>query len=666
MEKEGSLLDFDVSGRVIVPEGNESNRKELKTSESLAFLKEEKYMGEGKIEKIFDDSSWALYENGKKLDPLLFSNGKKQDDVVKEVVDLIRGGKKIVFIHGVCGTGKSAIALHIARELGRASIVVPVKGLQRQYEEDYMGKKQVLKKNGEKMKIAMITGRDNHDSVIFQGKSCADFNLPDNIKIIDKNMKLLEDYYLENPLNQGRNMPNITKLKRIHIAPANPHWSPILPANYEAPLKDAKKRRYMGLQGKEFIFYHRKPGCSYFDQYLAYLDSDVIIFNSAKYKIEVALDRKPETEVDVVDECDEFLDNFSAQEELNLTKLGVALKGIVPENEFSLEILDKISELIELEHRNKKALGINENKIFHISETNVQKILNLIFRDETLQAEIELDEMNYANKALEVIEQFKEMFDDIHLTFKYREGDLVCNLVSTNLSKRFSDIVSKNKALVLMSGTLHSKEVLEKVFGIKDFALVDAETSLQGNLEIIKTGKEIDCRYSNFVSGKNKREDYLEALRECMRKAEKPVLIHVNAFDDLPNMGEKDYEENGLISKETLYALQESDRTGRMISMFKSGLSDMLFSTRCARGVDFPGKQCNSIVFTKYPNPNVQDIFWKVLQKMNPAGYWSFYKDKARREFLQRVYRGLRSKEDHVYILSPDTRVLDAVKEMQK
>jgi len=29
----------------------------------------------------------------------------------------------------------------------------------------------------------------------------------------------------------------------------------------------------------------------------------------------------------------------------------------------------------------------------------------------------------------------------------------------------------------------------------------------------------------------------------------------------------------------------------------------------------------------------------------------------------QKIYRGLRFKEDHVYLLSPDTRVLEAFKE---
>ena len=101
------------------------------------------------------------------------------------------------------------------------------------------------------------------------------------------------------------------------------------------------------------------------------------------------------------------------------------------------------------------------------------------------------------------------------------------------------------------------------------------------------------------------------------------------------------------------------------VSLFKNGLNDTLFTTKCSRGVDFPGKMCNSIIFTKYPNPNVSDIFWKILKKNHEEHYWDFYKDKARREFLQRIYRGLRSKDDHVYVLSPDIRVIQSVREIQ-
>ena len=76
-------------------------------------------------------------------------------------------GNKIIFIHGVCGTGKSGIALNIARKLGKTSIVVPIKNLQEQYKKDYggiegEGGKYILNEAGKKLQIHVITGRKNH------------------------------------------------------------------------------------------------------------------------------------------------------------------------------------------------------------------------------------------------------------------------------------------------------------------------------------------------------------------------------------------------------------------------------------------------------------------------------------------------------------------------
>src|SRR3989344_3818173 len=359
----------------------------LKKSSELEFLKER-----NNFESVVDNSSWNLNSDSGKLLPLKFSNGKTQEDVVNEVVELIKGGTKVVLIHGMCGTGKSAIALNIARILGKTSIVVPVKGLQRQYEEDYMNKKYLIKPNGRRMKIAMITGRGNHDSIIQPGVPCDEPTLPELIKLTEKNYDKIEEYYLLNPMIRGKDMPDIKQLKRISVAPANPYWSPILPSIYEAPLRDARKKKYMGLNGKEFVFYHRKDGCSYYDQYQAYIDADVIIFNSAKYKIEVALDRKPLTEVDIIDEADEFLDNFSTEEEINLTRLYNSLKVIKSDEPEVREAIESIKELIELEEKNKQALGIDKNTIFHINETKVGKILEVILKNRYLEAEASLDE----------------------------------------------------------------------------------------------------------------------------------------------------------------------------------------------------------------------------------------------------------------------------------
>ena len=162
-------------------------------------------------------------------------------------------------------------------------------------------------------------------------------------------------------------------------------------------------------------------------------------------------------------------------------------------------------------------------------------------------------------------------------------------------------------------------------------------------------------------------EEYKQLKHEsdrymCMEHAKKPVLIHVNSFEDLPNELERaEYNLTNLITKERLKLLQNSDKNNREVSKFKSGESDILFTTKCSRGIDFPGEKCNSIIMTKYPYPNIKSLFWKILKKEKPAQFMEFYMDKSRRELIQKISRGLRFKGDHIMLLSPDSRVLDAI-----
>ena len=112
-----------------------------------------------------------------------------------------------------------------------------------------------------------------------------------------------------------------------------------------------------------------------------------------------------------------------------------------------------------------------------------------------------------------------------------------------------------------------------------------------------------------------------------------------------------------MMTRERLRELQLKDKMGDVVKRFKNKEIDVLYTTKCNRGVDFPGSICNSIILTRYPYPNISSIFWRVLKKTKPQHFHPFYMDKARREFLQKIYRGLRSESDHVYLLSPDIRV---------
>ena len=416
----------------------------------------------------------------------------------------------------------------------------------------------------------------------------------------------------------------------------------------------------MGIKGKKFTIYNRKPGCSFYEQFNDYIDSDVLIFNSLKYKLESFLGRKPETEVEIIDECDEFLDSFSNEKTINLDRLQNSLNQIYIDNTDIKSTIKKIwYDLNEIKEDTIIQHLIFSKQPVKIKETPVYTLLNNLLENEEFIYDV--DEESYLLEVVETAKMFEDFFDESYVIFNKKEGNLIVNLITTNLAKRLNEIISNNKRIVMMSGTIHSERVLKNIFGLDNFRIIEAETEKQGSIEIVKTGLEKDCKYENFLTNQISRKEYLEALDACVKISQKPTLVHVNSFYDLPSKKEKeDFKLNNLIAREEIMEIQEKEHNNESIKKFKEKEIDILFTTKCSRGIDFPGDQCNSIIFTKYPNPDIKSPFWEILKKTNPNDYWDFYKDKAKRELLQRIYRGLRFKEDHIYLLSPDIRVLNS------
>ena len=611
---------------------------------------------------------WNLYKNSQFLEPLKFSNGKTQEDVVNEALELIKQGKKTIFIKGMCGTGKSAIALNIAGNLGKTSIVVPGKNLQNQYKKDYENEKYLLKSNGEKLKISVITGRNNHECAFMRDnesaiprikqevnsqlniftfnreqiedkrkrdKSADNPELPCKIEIKERNFRKIREYLKQNRHIDINNIISINDVKRLPLASVCPYWSPVLPEEFDLKNLDYKeKRSYMGLNNTKFVLYQRRPGCKFYEQFHSYIDSDVIVFNSLKYKLESALNRKPLTEAEIIDECDEFLDGFTNERHINLERLQNSLIQFLGTKESFGEIVEEMNNIISHIKINREAndATVNGNAV-HIKKTGIYDILKIFIDSEEFSNEI--DEESYLFEVKETAKMFDDFLDEAYAIFSRKENNLIATIVTTNLSKKFREMAEKNKIVIMMSGTLHSEKILKEIFGLEDFSIIEAETEQPGKIDVVRTGKEFDCKYENFARGIATRERYLEALDSCVKVAKKPVLVHVSAFSDLPNEFEMDrYNLKNLMSREELKETQGEDKEGRMIEKFKEGITDVLFTTKCARGVDFPGEQCNSIVFTKYPNPSPEEPFWKILRHTNPDQYWEFYRDKSKRELL--------------------------------
>jgi Rad3-related DNA helicase len=614
-----------------------------------------------KIESETSNDGAGLFDfSGEKLDPLKFTNGKTQADVVKEVLDAVKDGNKVIFIKGVCGSGKSAMALNLARHFDKTSVVVPIKSLQEQYERDYTKKNFILKNDKKQLKICVIKGRNNFQCPFIGGKADAT-DLPCDIEFREKNMDKILKFIGMNPHVKKTDFTTLTDVRRMSVAPACPYWSPLIPAEIKSPsLEDARKIKYMTVSGKEYALFQRRKGCGYYDQYEAYATADVLIFNSMKYLLEMAIGRKPKTDLDIIDECDEFLDNFADERKININRLISSLLNLFPP---SAEERDAIKDLVFL-----------ANKLGQEDVTGVEKIKKTLMHDlfEKILANpyiAEGEDNNYYNQVFEIVKSFEKLVDETYVSYERvgpeikplfgrAEQSLVVNLVSINLAQKFKEIVDGNNVLVLMSGTLHSEEVLRDVFGLKSFKVIDAETQMPGTISKYRMGLEKNCKYENFKSGAVTREQYLKALSACVSNAKTPTLVHVSSFGDLPSEDEKrHFSILNVISKEKLIELQNSstDQVGR----FKRGEVDILFSTKCARGVDFPGEECNSIIITKYPYPNIQGLFWQILKKENPNKFMEFYLDKARRELVQKIARAVRFKGDHVLLLSPDSRVLD-------
>jgi len=631
---------------------------------------------------------WSLYEKEESLEPLEFSNGKTQESVVSEVLDLIKKGEKIIFIHGVCGTGKSAIALNVAKELGRASVVVPIKNLQKQYSDDYSSNKYLYKDNEkkERLKIAMITGRSNHPCQYlkdnlndFQFKekdsSLIEFShkkerklsltadnslIPCKISIDEANRDKLKKYFDENPNQKKKAYFDIENLNRVNVAPACLYWSPILPSDFKSNLDSINKLSYQSINGEKII-YQRKPGCSYYRQFLSYKYADVIIFNSRHYLLETYLGRKPATDVEIIDECDEFLDNFAEDHILNLDLLSYELGKLNPEEQEQRHLLSELKVLLfDCYEESSDFSGIENNESL-LTKTKLLELVNFFINNDLYK--LSDDDNGYLLQCIETCRKFEGVLEETYASFsKSRDKkDVSVRLITINLSKTLNQLLKKNKVFVMMSGTIHSEEVLRRVFGIEKFSIVEAETVSQGEINKISTGYEADFKYDNFQSGRVSRVHYLKALNKALEIAKRPTLVHVNSFADLPTNEEKEeHSLEFLETREELKEKQKNDLNNSIIKQFKSGEIKILFTTKCNRGVDFPGEMCNSVVLTKFPYPDSNSLFWKIFKKQKPELFWSFYKDKARRELLQKIYRSVRSKDDKVDVLSPDIRVLEA------
>jgi len=355
---------------------------------------------------------WDLHkEDGEFLEPLKYSNNKTQEDVVQEVMDAIAEGHKIIFIKGACGSGKSAIALNLARALGRASIVVPVKFLQAQYEEDYT-KKLHLIRDHKRMKIGIISGRNNYSCLFNTSVNADDRLLPCHIEIKKENSEFLQGYLKNNPFVNIKDFESIDDIKRFSVAGACDYWSPIVGKDWfgeDYGLRDAEPIEYQGLNNQKFVYFRRKPGCGFYEQFLHYVYADAIIFNSKMYELECLLNRKPATDVEIIDECDEFLDSLGNEHRINLNRLSLKVTNLIAQCKDE-ELKRLLNELGNLVMRILKEPESDD--IVEIRKTKIYELLDLFSKNTQL---IEYEDLE---RFYTIAENFKDYMDETYIQYE--------------------------------------------------------------------------------------------------------------------------------------------------------------------------------------------------------------------------------------------------------
>jgi Rad3-related DNA helicase len=442
---------------------------------------------------------------------------------------------------------------------------------------------------------------------------------------------------------------------RWKVARKCKYWSPIYP-NDVRPLrkeKDCKVFEYDSIGGTQYL-YQRKEGCGYYDQHQYYLDSDILVYNNAKWHVDSLMGRKPKVDVEIFDEADLFLD-------------GLTLRSVISERMMAALLGEARTVKAELYKENRHAEGMQIESLAGDIKKEFEKFIGTKipmrpydFNDDAeyflknLLRFLRVLETDYADK---LIAKLEDILTYREITNFYTEKDRVTffvpepSLVMKDMLKRSAD------KILFMSATLQEFSVLEDIYGIHDFGFVEGETKTPGKLYIKWTGKEKLVNWRNWQQERF-RINYWETLSEILRRAERPTLVQVHSYQYLPEDNIYQY----IPRQEDIKNMDQEEE----IHSFKTGKDDILFSTKTDRGIDLPGDMCRAIVLMKYPFPSMKDPLFTVMKKrLGDKAFWKYYNDIARREFMQQTGRGLRSQDDWIEVWSPDMKVHQELRKLK-
>lgn len=444
--------------------------------------------------------------------------------------------------------------------------------------------------------------------------------------------------------------------------------------------------------------------CPYYKQFYSYIESDVIVFNSAKWKLETMMERKPKVNVEIIDEGDYWIDSQATTVELMRSTID---KVFPTGNKMKHLKMSTLSEFdmyfrkikADIEKSKQSDIGIVDTKdykeLFYMIETFLEEYQKQTEDDDTVEQKlIDIDIVRkYADVAsLSYMEGRREETRIIKVYVPYPD----------KLLKDIFNLSSKN--IILTSGTMHSTFVLSSLFGINNdnyiIDILNGRREHPGKLKCIRPPKYnplnmVKVTYTSWQSPQF-REYYTRVLNYILdqlkmgidkhtgkpgeakiilltpaKKYVEGILKRPDVFVDFAKTRSQ-YEDDIKPSVDTNLS-DYVDNTLADIRKIKSTDIELngdvlrtdkqiIVSTRMIRGTDLKDNKCRAIVMAKWPVGDISDGYLQAIKKrFGEKVFWEIVRDRAAREAVQYVSRGLRHEADWTFFATVDLIAFDHV-----
>jgi len=502
---------------------------------------------------------WNLQDsNNKCIAPLVYSNGKSQKDISKEIIETLES-YDIVSIQGAVGSGKSVIALQIISHFNSGIIAVPTKVLQRQYVENYCkGNKFHFNQGDKNLRVNFMFGKSNF-LCNFMGGSCAGPNTPCNRKLMSGE-------------------------RRYQAASECQKWAPVYSPLHISPevedsLSHCVQLGYKSVRGMKIFFCPDDP-CKYYKQFLHYTKNGAIIMNLAKWTAETWIGRKPNVPVEVIDEGDTFLDSLSYKTTIG-ERFFTRLKNKQEvTNEKFLYILESFGKCIQ---NNRGHEGLINESIIEFLEVIQDELRDVVGTSQNLVNKVKL--------FLEHPQMAYAQVKDDKLTIFLSRPDVV-----------FSELKDRSGKIILMSATTHSPTIYSSVFKLDNVPMIQAEPKFPGTLKLMFTKDSIEVVHRNWVKTEFRRR-YYQVLEAIIAKATRPTLVQVHALKYMPR------EAKELLNRGFIDGVSWSTVTDRGIDLPDEKCRSIIITK-------FPFPDLSDIVFKVLQRTFGDKTYWHYIRDM--------------------------------------------------